>query len=171
MKKIVCILNGMGGSGKDTFANFVADIIPSKHISIVEPPKKFARLMGWDGGKSEKDRKFLYELKHLMDVYNDYNFQYVREEVEKFKADDNTNILFVDMRELYQIKRAKSEFDAVTVFIVRNNIKMITTNSADSQTLEDYQYDIYIDNNSSLEDLKEEAMKFVISLKVDDYEG
>ena len=58
MKKIF-IQNSVGGSGKDTFASFLNKYIPTHKYSIVDLPKEAAKVLGWDGGKTERDRKFL----------------------------------------------------------------------------------------------------------------
>lgn len=165
MNKKIFILNGMAGSGKDTFANMVSGIIPTRHISIVDKPKFFAKHMGWDGSKEEKDRKFLCDLKHLMDEYNDFNYNYIRQQVELFNQDPELQFLFIDMRETNQIERAKKEFGAYTVFVKRDNVEKITSNFADAQTLnKNYQYDIIVDNCTTLEHLMKLAQDFAKKL-------
>ena len=69
--KQIFIINGSGGTGKDTFCNMIRDY--SGHdtyiISSVDDIKKKAQLMGWDGvSKTDKDRKFLSDLKDLCTV-------------------------------------------------------------------------------------------------------
>ena len=61
MKKQVFIINGSGGVGKDTFVELVSEnfLLPVMNFSSVDKVKEVARIIGWTGGKSEKDRKFL----------------------------------------------------------------------------------------------------------------
>lgn len=68
MKQIL-IINGSGGVGKDTFVDLLGEFVPVKHDSIVNPTKSLAKQVGWDGKKDERDRKFLAELKSLIDEY------------------------------------------------------------------------------------------------------
>ena len=69
MKKIY-ITSGVGRSGKDTFYEFISKYIPTYKYSIVDLSKQAAKVLGWDGGKTEKDRRFLSD---IMDLSTDYN--------------------------------------------------------------------------------------------------
>ena len=59
MRKQIYITNGMARCGKDTFATFLNEYIPTLKYSSIDKVKTIAKLCGWDGGKTEKDRKFL----------------------------------------------------------------------------------------------------------------
>ena len=65
MKRQIFIINGSGGVGKDSFVALMA--MNSKcsvgNYSSVTKVKKIAEIIGWNGSKSEKDRKFLSDLK------------------------------------------------------------------------------------------------------------
>ena len=74
MKKIY-ITSGVGRSGKDTFCEFISKYIPTYKYSIVDLPKEAAKVLGWDGGKTEKDRKFLSDIMDLSTDYNDAPFK------------------------------------------------------------------------------------------------
>lgn len=163
MKKIL-IINGSGGVGKDTFVNCLKKITDVTHTSIVNPVKQVAKLVGWTGGKTEKDRKFLSDLKILIDDYNDYNYQTIKNVVNCFKNDlFNSQILCIDMREKNQIEKAIKEFNAETVLVRRDSVKHITSNIADAGVY-DIEYDYIIDNNGSIEDLKNTAETFLRKL-------
>ena len=102
MKKIF-ILNGSGGVGKDTFVDLVSNYIPTIHFSSVTKVKEIAKAIGWDGGKTEKDRKFLSDLKLLCTEYNNMPFNSMKEMVSKF-INSNYNLLFIDIiGELYPL--------------------------------------------------------------------
>ena len=64
MKEII-IINGSGGVGKDTFIAMCDKYTYTKNYSSVDEIKCVARQLGWNGGKTEKDRKFLSDLKLL----------------------------------------------------------------------------------------------------------
>ena len=54
MNKKVIIINGTGGSGKDTFVEFCAEFARVTNISSVDPAKAAAKvLVGWEGEKDD----------------------------------------------------------------------------------------------------------------------
>ena len=63
MDKIVVIVNGCGGVGKDTFCDLVGKYINCITVSSVHPIKESARHAGWNGEEDDKSRKFLSDLK------------------------------------------------------------------------------------------------------------
>lgn len=161
MKKIF-ILNGSGGVGKDTFVDLVSNYIPTIHFSSVTKVKEIAKAIGWDGGKTEKDRKFLSDLKILCTEYNNMPFNSMKEKVSEFLNGD-TNALFIDIREPNEIEIAKQAFNAETVLVKRDSVTHITSNMADANVY-NYQYDHIIENNGSIEDLNNAAKMFVDKL-------
>lgn len=161
MIKSIFVINGTGGSGKDTFVEYVSKHIKAINFSSIDKVKEVARLIGWDNGKTDKDRKFLSDLKKLTTEYNDMAFNDTKNEVEKFMNTD-AEIMFIHIREPEEIKRAVKEFNAGTILIKRENLQNISTNYSDA-SVEDYDYD-YIINNRSLVDFENEAFNFVKSL-------
>lgn len=158
----IFIINGMGGSGKDTFVQCLNELIPTLHISIVDNVKQTAKLLGWKGEKTEKDRRFLSDLKLAIDNYNDANYEYVRQKVKDF-CDGKLGkyqILCIDMREKSQIERAKEEFGAKSVLVYRDSVKNITSNVADANVF-NMSYDVKVNNSGTIEDLKEAAKEFI----------
>ena len=63
--KQIVIINGTGGCGKDTFVSFVSKYKRVYNFSSIDKVKEIAKLIGWNGGKTDKDRKFLSDLKKL----------------------------------------------------------------------------------------------------------
>lgn len=157
MEKYIIIINGTGGSGKDTFVEMVSKYNKVFNFSSVEKVKEIATLIGWDGKKTEKDRKFLSDLKFLTTAYNDMSFKSIIEAVNNFKNSEN-EIMFIHIREPEEIKRAVDEFGAKTLLIRRKGVEAITTNYSDA-SVENYEYDYVIENNI-LEELEEEAKVF-----------
>ncbi len=156
----VIITNGTGGSGKDEFAKILNNHIPCVKYSSIDLIKEIATLGGWDGGKTEKDRKFLSDLKILFTEYNDAPFNDIKEIVDNFNDGYlETQLLVVDIREPNEIERAKKEFNAITVLVKNDNVKPITSNMADANVL-NYNYDYIVDNSGTLEDLENEVFKF-----------
>jgi len=165
MKKII-IINGMGGSGKDTFIKYVAKYTKVINFSSIDKVKEVASYAGWQGKKTEKDRKFLSDLKKLMTDYNDMPFKTMKKVVTEFNKKDNfSKILFLHIREPEEIKRAVTSFKAVTLLIRKPDVPIITSNYSDAN-VENYNYD-YIIINTTLKELDLEAKSFVQQLKFD----
>lgn len=170
MNKQIFIINGMAKAGKDTFVNMVEKALEDidkdywvENYSSVTRVKEIAQKCGWNPDiKTEKDRKFLSDLKLLLTKYNDLPFKdmsYVREGF-LYDGFDNSKMLFFHIREAEEIARAAKEFNAKTILIRRDSVKHIVSNISDNNVY-DYNYDIIIDNNGTLEDLQNKANQFV----------
>lgn len=135
------------------------------HYSYVANSKEAAmEYFGWDGGKTERDRKFLADLNTLSSEYNDQPFKDVKSLVNDFldnDLDDEYKFLFIDAREISAIDRMKQAFNAKTIFVIRNGVAAVRSNHADAQTAENYDYDYIVDNSGSLDDLRKRAEEFV----------
>lgn len=160
MDKQIYITNGVGGCGKDTFAKFLNELVPVYKYSSIDRVKEIARHCQWDGGKTEKDRKFLSDLKLLLTEYNDLPFRDIKGRVDIFLTwSQDTKVMLIDIREPAEIERAKREFGAETILIVNPNIPHITSNMADKNVY-DYEYDYRIMNSGTLEDFRETVELF-----------
>ena len=162
MAKQVFIINGSGGVGKDAFVSFVSELIPTLNFSSVDKVKEVAKIIGWDGGKTEKDRKFLSDLKLLCTDYNDMPFNSMADKVVEF-INSNFIFLFLHIREPQEIERAKIAFHAKTILIKRDSIGHITSNMADNNVF-NYDYDFVVCNDGTLDELKNKATNFVVAV-------
>lgn len=196
IKKII-IINGSGGVGKDAFAKRVIeetvklakcvvpvenedycvnpeifyriDNISTNNISTIDYVKNVAKLFGWNGEKSEKDRKMLSDLKDLMTVYNDYPFKHITAQISDWLHYDKTrpndmydhSFLFVHCREPKEIDRIKNQFpnDTFTLLIQNPKVAKVTGNHADRE-VEKYNYDFTVVNDSDLIALRKVAIDF-----------
>ena len=158
MKKIF-IQNSVGGSGKDTWAGLVGKYIPTLKYSIIDLPKEAAEVLGWDGGKTEKDRKFLSDIMDLATEYNDSPYNDVTNLVEAFDIELPEEVLIIDMRDPKDIARAVKDFEAETILIRNPNVGKIESNHAD-RDVENYEYDYIIENDGTLEQLDKMAYLF-----------
>ena len=168
----IIIINGYPRSGKDTFIDICMPYASLEACSIIDAVKIVAEEAGWNGGKEPKDRKFLCDLKDLLTDYNDFPLKCVFD----FTADTKTSypapdLLFITMRQPSDIWRFKRKYpEAITIFIERDEAKAAyqeseVLNAADSG-VEDWNYDYYISNNGSIEDLDEAAKTFLKELEV-----
>ena len=120
--------------------------VQNMSISSVDKVYEVASLLGWTGTKTDKDRKFLADLKDLSTAYNDMPFEEIKKKIESFEKSDY-DVLFVKLREPEEIKRLALLYDVKTVLIKRKDHKIITSNRADAK-VENYNYDYVIENNS-----------------------
>lgn len=161
MNKQVIIINGTGGSGKDTFVKFCSEFAKVTNISSVDKVKEAAKiLVGWNGEKNEKARKLLVDLKQLSIKYNNYPTKYIEEQFKMFKKNDS-EYLFIHIREIEEIKKIKKLLNAKTLLIVNPRVELITSNSSDANVYK-YNYDYKIENSGSLKDLKQKAKEFIL---------
>ena len=164
MKKIF-VINGRAGSGKDTFVNFCSWYAKVENYSSVQPIKEIAASVGWDRAKkSEKDRKFLSDLKQLLARYNDFPFEAIKRKIQDF-SDSNKEILFIHIREPEEIARVKElqeevGIPIVTLFLDNPRTELITSNESDANVA-NYTYDVTIRNDGTKDDLERKAENFI----------
>ena len=191
MKKQIFIINGSGGVGKDEFVimisnqcyklieknndySYYKEWLKVKNYSSVTKVKEIAKIIGWDGSKTEKDRKFLSDLKLLTSQYNDMSMNDIKKCVNTFMNDKyevDAKIMFIHIREVKEITRAVNEFkeyNAKTILVKRNSVKHITSNMAD-ENVYNYNYDIVINNDGNMNDLEVIAKKFLKDFKNNDF--
>lgn len=163
------VVNGRAGSGKTSFEELAmkyADA-PSMNVSTIDFVKQVAYMCGWDGTKTPHNRKFLSDLKDLLTNWEDVPYKMVEKSILEFKRGlmernyDSTNaIVFMDCREPVEIDKLKSRLGAKTVFIDRKIDSYEPSNHADAE-VENYEYDIIIDNNGDLHDLRLAVANFL----------
>lgn len=156
----IFIINGSGSKGKDQFVEDVNQFISVYNVSSVDIIKEMARNVGWNGSKTEKDRKFLADLKTLCTEYNDSPYKYIFRCVTMFRNTSLQDAMFIHIREPKEIERAVKQFGAKTILVKSDRVEDIASNPADAGVY-DYNYDYVIENNGTLEDLKNKAEEFV----------
>ncbi|MBR1988679.1 MAG: hypothetical protein IKA36_06570 [Clostridia bacterium] len=156
MEKISIVINGVGGAGKDTLISLLQDKYKIKNVSSIAPIKALAKMMGWQGEKTDKARKFLSDLKAITTEYNDYPTNYLLEEQQGFIADNN-QIMFVHIREPKEIEKFVNRSKTKTItLLIRPREELIQKhfgNSSDDQ-VENYRYDYVFNNDRSLEEIR-----------------
>ena len=160
MNKKIFITNGMSRCGKDTFATYLNEFVSTLKYSSIDKVKEIAILCGWDGGKTEKDRKFMSDFKMLTTEYSDMPFKAIEEKVSEFLKDNIHEVMLIDIREPEEIERAKNVFNAEAILIKNDRVDIITSNDGDAGVF-DYAYDYIIENNGTLEEFKDNIRVFV----------
>lgn len=158
MKKIY-IVNGKPRAGKDTFAELLGKHCRVFKYSSVDKVKQIAAKCGWDGGKDDKDRKFLADLKRITTEFNDMSYDDVAEKVAYFLKTDFFDVMLIDIREPEEIERAIEGYGAEAIYINNVNVPMITTNESDAN-VNNFVYDYIIANDGTLDDFAETVKDF-----------
>ena len=163
LEKKIIIINGSGTVGKDTFVDFCRPYANITNISCVDKVKEAAKMLGWDGGKTEHDRKFLSDLKLLSTGYSNGPYEYIKKSIQKFRDDKSSYTMFIHIREPEEIDIVKKKFNCITLLILNPNKQSITSNMADAN-VENYEYDYVVHNDGDLNDLKRKATEFITSI-------
>ncbi|MBQ9780308.1 MAG: hypothetical protein IJW00_05120 [Clostridia bacterium] len=154
MNKLVMVINGRGGVGKDALCEALKTQFKVVNKSSVDPIKEIATRYGWRGEKTPKARKFLADLKQVFVEYNDLPTAYLIEQYQAF-MDSDADILCVHIREAPEIAKftAKIPTKCITMLIRRPDPNGIAPygNAADDE-VENYVYDYVFDNVLSLDE-------------------
>ena len=162
MKKCVFIINGRGGVGKDTICEIASRFYKVRNISSITPIVQIARFAGWDGKKTLAARKMLSQLKQVFTEFNDLSFSYCKDQYKDFLTTDE-ELLFIHVREPEEIDRLKNSIgeNCRTLLIRREDPNQIVYGNRSDDSVENYEYDLYFDNNLPLSALPEAVQIFL----------
>ena len=160
MNKIVIIINGKGGAGKDTICDIVSQHYNTMNVSSIDPIKEIALKYGWNGEKDNKSRKFLADLKRAFIEYNDLPNNYLKRKYDDFISADDKKILFVHIREADQIDAFKSMINTKCVTLLVTGADSGELGNLSDDETGAYSYDYYYDNTGPIEQLQNSVMDF-----------
>ena len=163
MNKVTFVINGAGGVGKDTLCEIASRRFKVKNISSITPVKEIATLCGWDGTKDNKARKFLSDLKKVCIEYNDYPTVWAKAQYDEFLLSDE-QIMFVHIREPEEIAKFVSATNGkAKTLLVRGGARMSSEKygNASDDGVENYSYDYYFMNDSTLEEAEKRFIDFL----------
>ena len=169
----VVIINGIGGSGKDTFVEICQELLDEGswfarclNVSTVDYVKEIAGYCGWNGEKDPASRKFLSDLKKAMTKWRDLPVMDVKGHLNRFSQMNKwygveQTVAFVHCREPEEIARLVGELNATTLLIRRESAESVQQiNDSDNNVL-NYNYDYTVYNNGSLDALRAEAVVYL----------
>ena len=123
IKPLVVIINGAGGVGKDTICSVLRDHFKTCTYSSIAPIKRIAREIGWEGEKTNRDRKMLSDLKDICIRYNDLPFKYMQEKLEEVRA-YKIDVVIFHIREPQEIAKfrqyAKEQGHTCKTLLIRS---------------------------------------------------
>ena len=151
-----------GNCGKTSFEKMIEEITAAHNqkiliLSTIDYVKDVAKNIGWDGTKTFKNRRMLSDLKDLLTRWNDSPHQSVCNKINNIN--DDVAAIFIDSREPEDIQRFIEEYHATTVLVQRGKEIITYGNHADDR-VDDFDYDICVDNSRGLNELFAEAQIF-----------
>ena len=169
----VILIGGKARSGKDTLADFLTENLEKQgkkvcKIQVGQYIKYYAmKYFGWDGEEETKPRDLLIELGTEIirkKIDPDFHIDMLIQDIKVLSYFYDTFVVS-DIRFPVEIEKPKKEFDNVTTIkMIRNSDELndaqkshVTETGLDSFNSFDY----VIENEGSLEELKEKAMKIV----------
>lgn len=164
----IIVINGVGGVGKDEFVRQAkSELEHIYNFSMVDEVKRLARRIGWEGNKTEKDRKFLSDLKDALEDYNNLPFNSVLDSIRitldgyaQMGMPTTDLIFFIHCREPKDIDKWVKDYGAQTLLIRREDEKIDWGNHADASVY-DYDYHYVYVNDGDLGRLKKDAVRFI----------
>ena len=169
----VILIGGKARSGKDTLADFLTENLEKQgkkvcKIQVCQYIKYYAmKYFGWNGEEETKPRDLLIELGTEIirkKIDPDFHIDRLIQDIKVLSYFYDTFVVS-DIRFPVEIEKPKKEFDNVTTIkMIRNSDELndaqkshVTETGLDSFNSFDY----VIENEGSLEELKEKAMKIV----------
>ena len=171
MVKVV-VVNGMPESGKTTAQEICREILKTLNWncvikSSVEWVKEIATFAGWDGVKDDKSRKFLSDLKAALTEWDDAVLKHLVNEVDYYHYTGDNYVIFIDIREPYEIEKAKEAFNASTLIVRRPQVECNHYNNSSDMGVFNYKYDYTIWNDKDKKALEAECAFFLGQLMAD----
>lgn len=173
-KVYIVIINGLGGTGKSTFIQMCKTYaalnyknVVVEELSLVDYIKRIASMCGWTGSKEQKDRVFLSDLKKAFEKWNNAPIKDVFYSISRVISWDSysTCVVFINSREPNDIKKllenAKKMGYHSTTLLMTNKNKESNEVPELIEGINNIEYDVVIENNGDLEELKGKAEKFV----------
>lgn len=165
----VFIINGRGGSGKDTFIEYFSEQAGKNfvlNISTIDYIKEIAKELGWNGEKDNLSRKYLSNLKEMAVFWADLPCKKMVKQTTEFFNElqsygvEKRGFVFIHCREPKEIQHLIQEipYPTYSLLIRRRSITDLGNSSDDD--VENYSYDFVIENNYGLDNLCQEAIKF-----------
>lgn len=165
----IYILSGKSGSGKDTVASMIKNMINKKVISLAYASylKMYAKeVLGWDGNEDTKPREFLQQVGVELIKNNIDENMLVRRIIEDIKVYSYFYdvIIISDARFPNEIDSIKANFDNVTVIHLSDRENKLTDEEkmhATETSLNNYNNYDYVVSESNLDDLSNTIEKII----------
>lgn len=161
-EKMLIIINGKGGVGKDTLCAFAGRYFRVRNVSSITPIKEIAANYGWKGEKTPEARRFLADLKEAFTRYNDLPTSYLLQQYQEFSAGEE-ELMFVHIREGKEIDKLKERIPGkcITLLVKRRGDGPKNWGNASDDEVENYQYDFIYENDFPLDEAEADFIRFL----------
>ncbi len=172
LKKIY-VLSGKARSGKDTVAGYIKELLPDKKIiclAYASTLKDYAKqISNWDGSEETKPRELLQELGTTLirkQIDSNMLVRRIMEDIEVYSYFYEM-VIITDARLEEEVITPVKQFGFVSnLHLIRNTENELTEKQQKHLTetgLDSFHnYDYVIDNNGTLEELKEKVKEILI---------
>lgn len=177
-RTFVIIINGVPQSGKDTFCDLCKKYVYCDGednvitISSVDPIKDMLYKFGWDGKKSDEVRDLIADIKQLWMKSTEPPTFYLFDQIFQYHKthQDQWNTIFVHIREPEEIKKLTNILSGLnvigiewhTILVRRKNGDLSNKRTSDNfNIITSYPYGTIIDNDGTIDDLDNKAMRYV----------
>lgn len=166
------VVNGKPGSGKTTFETLCLEkLVYASCYSTIDFVKEIAKKCGWNGEKTDKNRKFLSDLKDLLTDWADVPYESILKKAASIEQElkeyflEVDYILFVDSREPEEIERFEKMLNATSLLVRRPEVESEQASNHADENVFRHVYDYTIWNDGTIEDLTLKADSFIIELE------
>lgn len=170
MRKVVIIINGAGGVGKDTLCRAARKKYGVWNFSAVDRVKHAARKLGWTGGKDPASRKLLSDLKKASVEYDNGPTRYLLQLYKDFISQNGqgADIFFAHIREPEEIDKFKTavkmycpDQPIYTVLIRRPEVDEKEYGNDSDNSVRNYFYDMTFYNVRPIEQSQDEFLRML----------
>lgn len=165
---MLILLSGKLKAGKDTVAKYLVEEYGFERFAFADKLKELAKdHFNWNGEKDQVGRDLLIAIGNAVrDLDQDAWVNYVKRKIAETYADKDFNIVISDTRYLNELNFGKDWFGKI-IRISRDvnytpNERFIIENSVSETQLDNIEFDYYLDNNGSIEDLHESIDKMML---------
>jgi len=161
MNNTIFIVDGLQGSGKKSFISKVREKLLNVYIiSYHNNLETIARKMGWRNKPDDLENYiFLRKIHHLWVSFNNELYNSVIKDIEELNSPHITIFILPKTgKDIDKLVEGLKEHNVKTVLIYNKKVAEVYK---DINHINNYNYDIIINNNGSLSDLKKEADIFI----------
>lgn len=173
--KRVFLICGQGGSGKDTFANYLAHFLYKLDEPYIIRPNAYGvksiayESFDWNGEKDAKGRQLLIDITNIGYNLDEHFWEKKTCSYLETLPHSNANLIIPDWRYEQSEKYFRQYFSGAEVITIRINKDIDSSNKTHEHDSSEKDYlnfkcDFDINNNGNLEELKLEAYKLIQKL-------
>ena len=153
-EKTIIGVSGKARSGKDTVAEFLTGF-GFIRCALADKLKKFAYMLGWDGKKDEKGRRFLQHLGTVVREYDEDGWIKLLEKDPKFMGAER--VVITDIRYPNEAFWVQNAYGQVVRIEGRGGLEGEAAKHPSETSLDNFfEWDFIVDNSGGFPELQEQ---------------